>query len=177
MRRFLTVAIAGLLVVGVLLPFSSRPAVAEDLSPAQAELVKANCVSIQNSLSQLHASDALLRVNRGQIYESMASRLMDTFNERLASNKLDNGAMVTVANGYRSALGNFRADYILYEQKLAATMRIDCKTQPNTFHNSLLEARELRKDVHSDVVKLHQYIEDYRLTVGDFLLNYERIEE
>ncbi len=175
MRRIIFVALASLLTVGLLLPLTGSSASAEDLTPDQASRVKANCVSIKNSLSQLHASDALLRVNRGQVYESMATKLMDTFNDRLAGNRLDNKAMTTVTANYRSALTTFRTDYIAYEQKLSEAIRIDCTAQPNTFHAALEQARTLRTKVHDDVVRLHRVIDDYRSSVNDFLLNYERV--
>lgn len=177
MRRLFLVSIASLLALGVLIAFSATPAQAEDLTPEQSDRVKTNCVSIKNSLNQLHASDALLRVNRGQVYESMASKLMDTFNDRLSNNRLDNKAMTTATASYRTALTTFRTDYIAYEQKLSEAIRIDCTSQPNTFHAALEEARELRQVVHEDVLKLHRFIDDYRSSVNGFLLNYERVSE
>lgn len=177
MRRILFVAIFSLLSVGLLASVSGTTAKAEDLTPDQVQQIKSNCVSIKNSLNQLHASDALLRVNRGQVYESMASKLMDTFNNRLGINSLDNKAMTTVTTNYRSALNNFRVDYIAYEQKLSVALRIDCAVQPNSFHDTVQEARKLRETVHSDVLKLHRLIDDYRSSVGDFLLNYERLSQ
>lgn len=177
MRRILFVALASIVAVAVLLPFAGSPAQAEDLTPDQVARVKANCVSIKNSLNQLHASDALLRVNRGQVYESMGTKLMDTFNDRLGSNRLDNKATVTVTGNYRSALNAFRQNYIAYEQKLSAAIRIDCVAQPNTFHAAVEDARVLRAKVHEDVVKLHRLIDDYRSAVSDFLLNYQRVSE
>ncbi len=177
MRRIIFVALASLLTIGLLLPLTANSAYAEDLTPDQAARVKSNCVSIKNSLSQLHASDALLRVNRGQVYESMAAKLMNNFNDRLSSNRLDNKAMTTVTTDYRSALNTFRSDYISYEQKLSEAIRIDCTSQPNTFHSALEEARVLRTKVHEDVLRLHRLIDDYRSSVSGFLLNYERISE
>jgi hypothetical protein len=177
MRRIFFVAIFSLLSIGLLVSLGGSSARAEDLTPDQTAQVKANCVSIKNSLSQLHASDALLRVNRGQVYEAMASKLMDNFNSRLALNSLDNKAMTTVTSSYRNALNNFRVNYIAYEQKVSAAIRIDCSSQPNSFHNTVQEARKLRATVHSDVLKLHRIIDDYRSSVGDFLLNYERLSE
>lgn len=174
MRRLLSLVLAGLLVFGLALPFAT-PAAAEDLTPAQADTVRANCVSIKTSLNQLRVSDALLRVNQGQIYESMASKLMDNFNNRLSGNGFDNRATATVTANYRAALDTFRKDYISYEQKLTDAIRTDCTQQPNTFHSLIEEARTLRKTVHSDVKKLHRIIDDYRSSVGDFLLNYERL--
>lgn len=177
MRRIILFGLASILAVGVLLPFAGKSAYAEDLTPDQVERVKANCVSIKNSLNQLHASDALLRVNRGQVYESMGTKLMDTFNERLDNNRLDNRAVSTVTGNYRSALTSFRNNYIAYEQQLSEAIRIDCTVQPNTFHAAVEEARILRAKVHEDVLKLHRLIDDYRSAVSDFLLNFERQSE
>src|SRR6188508_2865151 len=143
MRRPFLVVIASVLSIGVLVSFAAIPsASAEDLSPEQVAKIKQNCVAIKSSLSQLHASDALLRVNRGQMYESLATRLMDTFNSRLSSNKLDNKAMVTVTGNYRTALASFRTDYIAYEEKLSDAINVDCVSQPNTFHTTVQEARK-----------------------------------
>lgn len=177
MRRIIAVFLASLVTIGVLLSVGSPRVHAEDLTPEQTSRVKANCVAIKNSINQLHASDALLRVNRGQVYESMASKLMDTFNARLESNRLDNKATLAVTNNYRSALAQFRTQYIAYEQKLSEAIRIDCVAQPNTFYATLQEARELRKDVHESVQKLHRSIDDYRTSVGDFLMNFERVSK
>ncbi len=175
MRRILFTGFASLIAVALLLPFTALPARADDLTPDQVARVKANCVSIKNSLSQLHASDALLRVNRGQMYESMASKLMDNFNDRLSGNRLDNKAMATVTSSYRSALTTFRSDYIAYEQKMSEAIRIDCISQPNSFHTAVEEARALRKTVHDDVMRLNRLIDDYRSSVSGFLLNFERV--
>lgn len=147
------------------------------LTDEQRERVVANCVVIKNSLAQLHASDALLRVNRGQVYESLANNLMEPFNDRLDSNSLDNAAMTTVTTQYRAALTTFRTDYIAYEQKLSEALKTDCASRPDQFHQAVLSARTLRATVHGDVQKLHRSIDDYGLSVGDFLLNYERVSQ
>ena len=177
MRRLILISVASILVLGLVVFINGKPARAEDLSPEQAAKISENCVAIKNSLTQLHASDALLRVNRGQIYESMARKLMDTFNNRLSSNQLDNMAMTTVTSNYRLQLDAFRTNYILYEQKLSQAIRTDCESKPKDFHNLILEARGLRGVVYGDIQKLHRLIDDYRVSVGDFLLNYERASE
>lgn len=175
MRRIISTIATSLLSVVLLASYASVPVAADDfdLTPEQTSQIKENCVSIKSSLSQLHASDALLRVNRGQVYESMATKLMNNFNSRLSNNKLDNKAMVTVTQNYRTSLDKFRNDYIAYEQKLSQTIKVDCTQQPTEFHAGVLEARKLRAVVHEDVVKLHRIVDDYRTSVGDFLLNFD----
>ena len=177
MRRALWIITISLALCGglLLLPVSNTSA--EGLTNEQREHIKANCVGIKSSLTQLHVSDALLRVNRGQLYETMASKLMDKFNGRLSSNRLDNKAMTTVSGNYYTALATFRSDYIAYENKLSSAIAIDCTQQPDAFHEAVEEARELRFTVHADVEKLHTIIDDYRSSVNSFLLNYERLSE
>lgn len=150
---------------------------AVELTSQQSQQISTNCVAIKNTLEQLHASDALLRVNRGQAYESLATNFMETFNSRLSSNRLDNGAMATVTSLYRANLTNFRTNYIAYEQKLSEALKIDCTQDPQEFHNTVVEARELRSKVHADIQKLNRNIDDYHVSVGDFLRNYQRVSE
>lgn len=164
--------VAAIIIVSSVQAQSTAP-----LTDAQKERIVANCVPMKANLNQLHASDALLRVNRGQIYESMASNLMERFNTRLSSNGLDNRAMSTVTGNYRSALSEFRSNYIKYEQKVTQALRIDCEAQPESFYAALQESRELRNDVHDNVKRLHQLIDDYRSSVSGFLVNFERLSE
>ena len=145
------------------------------LSSEQLQRISANCVSIKNTLNQLHASDALLRVNRGQVYEAMSTKLMDRFNSRLTSNDLDAVGTIAVTNGYRTALTTFRTDYQAYERQLSSAIKTDCEQKPAEFHASIEDAREKRGKVHQDILRLHQYIDDYRSAVNDFFINFERV--
>jgi hypothetical protein len=167
--------VLGLIAASLLSASSLKNSYAEDLSGDQISRIQANCLSIKGSLNQLHASDALLRVNRGQIYESVGTKLMNSFNSRLSNNSLDNKGLVVVTNQYQTALATFRTDYQSYEQQLSATIRIDCTKEPTTFHNALLDARIKRNTVHEDVTRLNQYIDDYRTAINDFMLNFERV--
>ena len=155
--------------------FSLQTTSAAELSDEQKQRIQANCLSIKGSLNQLHASDALLRVNRGQIYELVGTKLMNNFNSRLSNNGLDNKGLVVVANQYQTALTTFRSDYQVYERQLSAAMKIDCTKDPDGFHKALEEARTKRAIVHTDVNKMNQYIDDYRSAVNDFMLNFERV--
>lgn len=147
----------------------------EPLTDEQKSHIRSECAQIKGSLNQLHASDALLRVNRGQVYEAMSSKLMTPFNARLGSAGFDNKAMETHTTQYASALADFRADYIQYEQKIAVALKSNCQQEPQQFYTTILEARELRKKVHADVQRLHRVLSDYGTSVGDFLTNYKRL--
>jgi hypothetical protein len=176
-RGLYTLMLATALTVVLTLAAQTAQAQSTTLTDDQIDRIRSNCTSIKSTLNQLHASDALLRVNRGQVYESMASKLMDPFNSRLSNNRLDSKATSVVTQNYRTALDTFRNDYREYEVKLSSALRMDCSKDPVQFHDTIAQARLLRVKVHDDVVKLHRFIDDYRTAVGDFLLNYERVAE
>ena len=155
--------------------FSLQNTSAAELSTEQKQRIQANCLTIKGSLNQLHVSDGLLRVNRGQVYELVGTKLMNNFNGRLGNNGLDNKGLVAVANQYQTALTTFRSDYLVYERQLSAAIKIDCTQDPVGFHNALESARTKRATVHGDVNKMNQYIDDYRSAVNDFMLNFERV--
>jgi len=146
-----------------------------DLSDAQLKSISTNCLSIKGTLNQLHANDALLRVNRGQIYEAMATQLMDRFNSRLAGNSLDATGTVAVTKSFRTTLDTFRSDYQTYEHQLSAAIGIDCKADPADFYSATEVARTSRAKVHADIVELNQDVDDYRSAVNDFWINFERV--
>lgn len=175
MKIRVRLVVIALIAASLLSVFALKTSYADDLSDDQKARIQANCLSIKGSLNQLHASDALLRVNRGQIYESVGTKLMDSFNARLSNNSLDNKGLVSVANEYQTALTTFRTDYQLYEQQLSTTIKIDCKKDPTSFHAALEDARTKRSKVHDDVLRLNQYIDDYRSAVNDFMLNFQRV--
>ncbi|MCD8561856.1 hypothetical protein LRY29_02225 [Candidatus Saccharibacteria bacterium] len=177
MRRLVQLVSLAVFVTTVIFGLSAPVQAQAVLTQDQEQRIVATCASLKGTLTQLHASDALLRVNRGQVYESTASKLMERFNARLSSNQLDGKAMETITAKYRSELDAFRKDYIAYEQKLSEAMNIDCTTSPIRFANTLEAARELRNKVHAHVVELHASIDDYGRALNDFLLNYQRISE
>lgn len=147
------------------------------LNEEQRSHIRANCVTIKNTLTQLRASDALLRVNRGQTYEAMSSRLMARFNARLGSNGLDNRGLQSIASSYDEHLETFRSDYDAYARQLETALRIDCTEDPDSFHYAIENARTKRATVHSDVLRLHEYIDDYRDAVTAFQTNFERVSK
>jgi len=143
------------------------------MTDQQIELIRSNCVSAKNTLNQLHASDALLRVNRGQIYESMSTKLMDRFNNRASTNGFGNTDLVAVTKSYGLMLDTFRLEYIGYEKQLALAISIDCPNQPVEFYDAVLSARTKRNQVNVDVVKLNQHIDQYQSAVNQFEKDYQ----
>lgn len=124
--------------------------------------IRANCVEAQASLQQLHQSDALLRVNRGQLYESISTKLMAPFNSRVAFNSLNSGDLVPTTAEYERQLGQFRTNYKAYEEAMVDLLKINCTDQPVAFYDGVGDTRSKRQKVHESVLALHRTIKSYK---------------
>ncbi len=170
--RSLIVVGVGVALLGSVVLLSSVSAQNTPVTDAQVERIKSSCLSAKNTLNQLRASDALLRVNRGQLYVSMTTKLMTRFNTRAESNGLNAKDLVAVTNSYNAAVNTFTADYKAYEEQLSSALRIDCTKEPVTFYDAVASARIKRAQVHTDVLAVHQLIDQYTSTFDAFSLNF-----
>lgn len=171
MRNVKILAVCGAL-VAVAIPmvlFVHASAQSTPMTEDQMNRIRTNCVSTKNTLTQLHASDALLRVNRGQIYLSMTTKLMNRFNTRANNNSADVKDLTGVTSSYESTLLNFQNDYKAYEEQLSSVLKIDCSKEPVAFYDAVTRARTKRAQVHNDVLALHQYIDTYKTTFDTFV--------
>jgi len=134
----------------------------------QIKQIQDGCLSLKNTLNQLHVSDALLRVNMGQRYELVSTKLIDRFNSRVASNgfNVDNFNVVSV--NYKLALDSFRLSYKSYEEALTVAIKIDCSIQPSEFYDALLLARDDRAKLYATVQELNKQVDQYQSAVGQF---------
>lgn len=143
------------------------------MTEAHIERIRSNCVNAQTTLGRLHTSDALLRVNRGRLYESIATKLMASLNSRIVANQLDNRTLVDIYTTYEQRLTEFRVNYQTYEQSMSETLRINCENQPVSFYDKVKATSDLRKKVHASVVSLHQSINDYKVGFEAFAKKFE----
>lgn len=134
--------------------------------------IRNRCSEIQSTLSQVHANDALLRVNRGQLYELISTKLMARLNSRIALNRLDSSGLVAVANSYEVHLKDFRSNYQTYEELLSDTIRTNCTDQPVSFYDKLQETRKKRAEVYKNTQDIAQDIKAYRAAFDLFAKPY-----
>ena len=114
----------------------SSPTLAQELAqPSDTTVVdnlRTRCDDIQSSLRRLHTSDALLRVNVGQTYNTLSARLMARLNSRLALNRIDSRELVDISGKFDQLRGDFASDYNTYESSFSALLKIDCKQKQSS---------------------------------------------
>jgi len=171
--RFLVLFLA--IVIGVIAIAPRSQAVESDnnkLTDAKVVQIRTRCTSIQTTLNRIHANDALLRVNQGQLYDKLSSKLMAPFNSRLALNRLDANQLVSVTSSYENNLGQFRTKYQTYEVSLSDLLKIDCTKKPTQFYDLLVKTRDDRKEVDKAVAQLVVDIKMYRKAFISFAQPY-----
>ena len=124
-------------------------------------LIRANCVSVQSALQRIHASDGLMRVNLGQRYETIATRLMAPMNSRIALNRLDNVAMTQTTADFNTVIREFSTNYQQYEQTTLKAIEMKCVDRPVEFYDTITLARDHRASVHDSVSKLSALLKQY----------------
>lgn len=130
--------------------------------------IKNACPSAITTLSQIHANDAPVYVNRNQVYFSISDKLIARLNGRLALNRFDTTALVKIQNDYTNALANFRTTYKSYDDSMADLVRLNCTRQPVGFYDKVAETRKLRSDVQAAVIRLHGLLDQYEKEVEAF---------
>lgn len=132
------------------------------MSQEHVERIRSNCLEAQATLSRIHASDGLLRVNRGQLYESTLTKLMAPFNGRVSANRYDSTGIVTITTNYERELNQFRSSYISYEESLSSILTMNCTEQPVAFYDAIVDARAKREIVHARTKTLESMLVSYR---------------
>lgn len=138
------------------------------MTEEQINYIRQNCVRAQSSLNQLHASDALLRVNRGRLYELISTKLMAPLNSRIALNRMGGLKLTATTLEYGRQLDIFRSSYQDYEEAMSRTLEIRCINQPVAFYDSLKETREKRQKVYADTLALNALLQAYKTNFEEF---------
>jgi hypothetical protein len=161
-RLFIVVATLSIVGIATIVWHASVKAQSPPMTEVHIDRIRANCVNAKSVLTRLHASDALLRVNRGQLYESISTKLMAPFNSRVTLNKYDGSKLITQSAKYEALLNEFRTNYKAYDEAIGKALRINCVNEPVAFYDSVGEARSKRVLVHQIVVKLQEIIQSYK---------------
>lgn len=179
MRKYLVLVSLGTAIVAVFFGLSAQEVAAEQppLSDAHKERIATHCTEAKASLGRLHRADASLRVNRGQLYEFISTKLMARLNSRLALNRLDAAELVSAAAEYESALRQFRDTYQAYEETLSGALRLNCTAQPEKFYYTVLDARTKRSLAHAAVAELGRLADEYYQAFGFFRSEYASAAE
>lgn len=164
MYKRIIISVIALVVVSS--PFVYADSSSANLSDNQINLIKQNCLSVQSTLTRIHANDALSRVHLGQEYETISTKFMASMNSRVALAKLDGVALARTTVNFNTKLNKFRNLYQQYEQTMFRAIQTKCVDQPSVFYETLTQAQSDRVTVRQVVMELEDLVTEYQQEVA-----------
>lgn len=166
-----TVFLGGSQVVGAL--SSEGPLI---LTEAQSQFISDSCRVSKIALGEVHSSDAVMRVNLGQEYANISSRLMAPLNSRIGLSGRDGVELTRITAEYNQLLQQFREAYVVYDDSVSAALAIDCRSKQAEYYGAIMTAREERQEVRELIDQLNQLAGQYRTEVDEFKQRMEQVE-
>lgn len=181
MQRAISSILALIAATGLIAMLASLPVGAQTEGAADGQLkpgthgtvlknITMDCLDVKFKLSKVHEADGLNRVNLGQLYDAMSTRLMGPLNTRIVNNHLDGSALVKTAADYQTTMIKFKNDYQTYEEQMSSLIKSDCSSQRIVFYRNLENVQRLRTYVHNDILQLNRLIATYK---SDFQAFYD----
>ena len=136
------------------------------LSEQQIRQITDHCVESKSALRRIATADALLRVNLGQRYDTIATRLMAPLNSRVAINGLDGVALTEKTVEFNKKRTEFSNSYTKYDRSFNSLESIDCVSDPVGYYQAVEITRADRLDVHGKVTELSRLSAEYRSAVA-----------
>lgn len=124
------------------------------LTENQKTTIMDHCDTIKDSLKSLQRVDSRTRVYLGRYYETILSNFITPLNLRLVENNISDTRLIENQTNFANRRTRFVNDFIVYQQALEETLKVDCKNEPVRFYDKLVSAREKRKVVNRDVNRL-----------------------
>ena len=120
-----------------------------------------DCLDLKFKLTKVYEQDGLHRVNAGQVYDTMSTKLMARLNSKVAEDRLDGANLVKSAAEFEDSLVQFREDYREYEVAMNRLLKSDCQSRQHAFYLALEEVRGMRSAIHEDIQVLNIAAKDY----------------
>lgn len=138
-----------------------------DMSAEKQTIITQTCVSSQTVLQRIQHNDAATRVNRGQGFETLITRLMTPLNTRTTARGFNESAalLLDTSKRYQQTLENFKDTYEAYDNALTGALRTKCKDKPAKFYEYIEQARKHRQNLAGEVATLHHLAGEYRANV------------
>jgi hypothetical protein len=175
-RRLFSIALSIIVSSGIVASYASsytfaqtQPVVeTKEPTETQIEKIQSECSNIKNHLKKLRSNDALMRVNLGQNYETISTRLMANLNVRISTNKLNGAKLVEKSAEFNENIGYFRDNYQIYEKELVKLTEIDCTKKPRDFYIQLERVRYYRSELNFNTTKLAEIGKEYKSSLSEF---------
>lgn len=141
---------------------AARKATYKGMLPAAANAaIAAKCGLAQSAIAEVKTTDAKTAAVRFDAYNSLSTRLSYLV-DNLSSQGVDASKLLNAQNNFVGAINIYLLDASKYKTAIDDTVTVDCSKDPAGFKASLLETRQLRSKLASDVAAIKASTTDLR---------------
>ena len=126
------------------------------ISEERKNVISERCEIIRDNLKDVQRSDSRVRIYLGRYYETILNKFMIPLNLRLVENNLSETDLIKNQNDFNEARTDFINNYVTYQKSLEELVMSDCKADPESFYNKLVDVRQKRATVNDEANKLRK---------------------
>lgn len=126
------------------------------ISEERKNVISERCEIIRDNLKDVQRSDSRVRIYLGRYYETILNKFMIPLNLRLVENNLSETDLIKNQNDFNEARTDFINNYVTYQKSLEELVMSDCKADPESFYNKLVDVRQKRAIVNDEANKLRE---------------------
>jgi hypothetical protein len=141
-----------------------RPKV--QLSATDKASIAAKCSLAQTAINDRRTKDTKAAAIRLETYNNLVKRLTFLV-DNLSSQGSDASELLNAENYFVASINNYLADAGKYKTAMDDLVVMDCKTDPTGFKATLLEARQTRAQLNTDVASVKNNLANLRKSLGN----------
>lgn len=135
------------------------------LAAEKANLVS-KCTLSQSALTDLRTKDRKAANIRFQTYSDLSKKLSFLVDD-LSAQGVDASKLLASQNKFASSINNYLKDAEAYKTAVDDAINSDCKSNPEGFKASVLEARQLRNTLNTDASSIKALVPEVRAALSD----------
>lgn len=141
---------------------AARKAAYKSMLPAAANAaIATKCSLAQSAIADIKTKDAKAAAIRFDAYDSLSTRLSYLV-DNLSSQGVDASKLLSAQNKFVGAINVYLIDASKYRAAIDDTVTVECVKDPAGFKASLLETRQLRSKLATDVAAVKATTADLR---------------
>lgn len=141
---------------------AARKASFKSMLPVAANAsIVAKCSLAQSAIAEVKTKDVKAATIRFEAYDSLATQLSYLV-DNLSSQGVDASGLLTAQNKFVTAINTYLVDASKYKAAIDDAVVVDCQKDPAGFKASLLETRQLRSKLATDVAAVKATTSDVR---------------
>lgn len=133
--------------------------VQERITAARTQRIQTNCRAAQGKVTSLEAKVQGTETSRQEVYTNLQRRL-EALSQKLADEGIDTSALDVQRQTLQAEVDKFFATLATYKQAVADLAAMDCASDPEAFHATLVSVRTMLPELRQQAQTIRSILQD-----------------